>query len=121
MNNRNDRTKLCIDLHNNLAPDLPRSVTDKVFAKAWEDGHANGEHEVTQQYEELLEIARAAHRITHGPAFEVQIDGQYGIQDGTIHLIRDGKEIVMWDSAEWVEDPSLVYVIANAIVTKGGA
>jgi hypothetical protein len=58
----------------------------------------------------------------HAPAlhrrslmFEVQIEGEYGVTDGSIHLLKDGEEVVMWDSAEWVEDPSLVYVIANAI------
>lgn len=47
--------------------------------------------------------------------FKLEIEGEYGENDGTIHLLIDGAEIVMWDSAEWAEDPSLVYVIANAI------
>lgn len=47
--------------------------------------------------------------------FTVEIEGEYGVTDGSIHLLIDGEEVVMWDSAEWVEDPSLVYVIANAI------
>jgi hypothetical protein len=25
----------------------------------------------------------------------------------------------MWDSSEWIDDPSLVYVIANAINRRG--
>lgn len=50
--------------------------------------------------------------------FEVVIDGEYGTTDGAIYLLVDGSEVVMWDSAEWAEDPSLVYVIANAI-SKG--
>lgn len=47
--------------------------------------------------------------------FEVAIEGEYGVEDGSIRLLQDGKEVVMWDSREWVEDPSLVFVIANAI------
>lgn len=47
--------------------------------------------------------------------FRIDIAGEYGDTDGSIHLFEDSEEIVMWDSAEWVEDPSLVYVIANAI------
>jgi hypothetical protein len=47
--------------------------------------------------------------------FTLEIEGEYGEDDGSIHLMVDGQEVVMWDSAEWVEDPSLVYVIANAI------
>lgn len=45
----------------------------------------------------------------------VQIEGEYGVTDGSIHIHVDGEERVMWDSAEWVEDPSLVYVIVNAV------
>lgn len=47
--------------------------------------------------------------------FAVEIDGEYGVTDGSIHLLIDGREVVMWDSAEWAEDPSLTYVIAEAI------
>ena len=47
--------------------------------------------------------------------FSIAIAGEYGAQDGSIHLLVDGTEVVMWDSAEWAEDPSLVYVIAEAI------
>lgn len=47
--------------------------------------------------------------------FRVEIDGEYGTEDGSIHLFQGGEEVVMWDSREWIEDPSLVYVIANAI------
>lgn len=45
----------------------------------------------------------------------VDIAGEYGTVDGSIHIHKAGREVVMWDSLEWVEDPSLVYVIANAI------
>lgn len=48
-------------------------------------------------------------------AFTVEIDGEYGTNDGAIRLMNREQEIVMWDSAEWIEDPSLVYVIVNAI------
>lgn len=47
--------------------------------------------------------------------FEIVNAGEYGVNDGSIHLMVDGKEVVMWDSAEWAEDPSLVFVIAEAI------
>jgi hypothetical protein len=48
-------------------------------------------------------------------AFHVEIHGEYGENDGDIHLMDGDEELVMWDSAEWIEDPSLVFVIANAI------
>lgn len=47
--------------------------------------------------------------------FRVEIDGSYGEPDGAVRLLDDDEELVMWDSAEWIEDPSLVFVIANAI------
>lgn len=40
-------------------PNVPAKISDLVFAKAWEDGHANGEHEVEQVYEDLAEIVMA--------------------------------------------------------------
>jgi hypothetical protein len=48
-------------------------------------------------------------------AFRVETEGGYGKPDGAIRLMDDDEELVMWDSVEWQEDPSLVYVIANAI------
>ncbi len=51
--------------------------------------------------------------------FRVEIRGEYGVRDGSIHLFNGDTEIVMWDSAEWEEDPSLVFVIANAIARRG--
>lgn len=47
--------------------------------------------------------------------FRIDIAGEYGDNDGSIHLMDGEAELVMWDSAEWIEDPSLVFVIANAI------
>lgn len=45
----------------------------------------------------------------------IEIYGEYGENDGTVHIGDEHGEIVMWDSAEWVEDPSLVFVITSAI------
>lgn len=57
----------------------------------------------------------------------VEIDGQYGRLadgqnlegvEGAIYIFDeddDDREVIMWDSTEWIEDPSLVFVIANAI------
>lgn len=59
---------------------------------------------------DLSEAGRAA-----GSAFRVDIAGEYGNPDGSIHLMDGEHELVMWDSAEWAGDPSLLYVIANAI------
>lgn len=49
----------------------------------------------------------------------IEIAGEYGVTEGSIHLFNpDGSEKVMWVSDEWVEDPSLVYVIVNAVVQE---
>ncbi len=48
-------------------------------------------------------------------AITVEINGEYGVDAGDIHILFNGAELIMWDSAEWQEDPSLVFVIANAI------
>lgn len=70
---------------------------------------------------ERIDTLRARVRDDQGGSVEgfyVEIAGDYGVTEGSIHLHgrADGSdEIVMWDSAEWVEDPSLVYVIVNAI------
>lgn len=47
----------------------------------------------------------------------VTIDGDYGIDDGQITIFRqiNSEEIAHWTSDEWIEDPSLVYVIAEAV------
>ncbi|ORB76900.1 hypothetical protein BST46_27535 [Mycobacterium timonense] len=48
----------------------------------------------------------------------IRIEGEYGLNEGSIHIEdQNGTEMLMWESAEWSEDPSLVYVIANAITT----
>ncbi len=41
-------------------PSVPKSVTAKVFNKAWDDGHANGEHEVEMHYVEIADIVLEA-------------------------------------------------------------
>jgi hypothetical protein len=48
-------------------------------------------------------------------ALRVEIDGEYRDPDGSIRLMAGGTELVMWDSQERIEDPSLVFVIAEAI------
>ena len=43
-------------LHGSYAPDLPRSVHDKVSGKAWQMGHSSGYHEVENYYSELIDM-----------------------------------------------------------------
>jgi hypothetical protein len=45
----------------------------------------------------------------------IEIAGEYGTADGSIHILDEHGEVVMWDSAEWIEDSSLVFVIAEAV------
>lgn len=47
----------------------------------------------------------------------VDISGQYGVKDGEITIYWDtiAHLPVTWTSQEWIEDPSLVFVIAEAI------
>jgi hypothetical protein len=49
----------------------------------------------------------------------IEIDGEYGNDDpataGGIHIRDDHGEIVMWDSQEWIDEPSVVFIIATAI------
>lgn len=35
---------------------FPKAISDKVYAKAWEDGHSSGLYEVATNYEELAEM-----------------------------------------------------------------
>lgn len=48
-------------------------------------------------------------------SFAVEIHGGYGDDEVDIVLTDDGQGLVMWTSDEWVAEPSLVAVIANAI------
>lgn len=52
-------------------------------------------------------------------SYRTEIDGEYGIVDGAVRILdaATGEEVLAWDSSEWTEDPSLMYVIANAIET----
>ena len=51
--------QFAVDLASELANDLPKSVQDKIFALAWENGHASGYSEVANFYEGYAEFARA--------------------------------------------------------------
>lgn len=44
------------------AADLPKYVSDRVFALAWENGHANGEGEVEMFYVDIADVAGDAFR-----------------------------------------------------------
>lgn len=57
---RDERERLSTRLAEAFLPNLPPSVTGKVFERAWEDGHSGGEHEVEIHYEEIAVIALAA-------------------------------------------------------------
>jgi hypothetical protein len=91
-------------------PDLPQFVADLVAN--YPDGlDSIVEPEKVKAIIDSLDVAP--------DAFRVEIRGQYGEPGGSIHLFNGGTETVMWDSAEWEEDPSLVFVIVNAIVRRG--
>ena len=56
-----ERETLAQDLRQKyLLPGTPDEVAEKVFRKAWEDGHASGTYAVEQEYDDLSEIANAA-------------------------------------------------------------
>ena len=56
-----ERETLAQDLRQKyLLPDIPDEVAEKVFNKAWEDGHASGAHEVEMHYEEMKDMVNAA-------------------------------------------------------------
>lgn len=56
-----EREMLAQDLKQKyLRPGIPDEVAERVFRKAWDDGHASGNHEVEMQYDELSEIVNAA-------------------------------------------------------------
>ena len=44
------------------AADLPKSVADRVFALAWENGHSNGDGEVESYYVDFADLAGDAYR-----------------------------------------------------------
>lgn len=54
-------------------------------------------------------------RISDEPKAYIDIDGEYGSDLGSIRIYDKFGEVVMWDCSEWAEDPSLMFVIANAI------
>ena len=64
-----------------------------------------------------LDIAYLSDRPSSAPTpgFRVEIEGEYGAEAGAIRLLDGSEELLCWDSAEWCEDPSLLFVIANAI------
>jgi hypothetical protein len=45
------------------ARDLPKPIADRVFALAWEHGHANGEGEVEFYYVDFADLAGDAYRV----------------------------------------------------------
>lgn len=47
--------------------------------------------------------------------FHVVIEGEYGDDEGSIHLMNGDTEIVTWEYREWAEDPSLVFIITYTI------
>ena len=57
-----ERDRLADKLAADYAPSLPEPVSDRVFALAWEEGHANGEGEVENCYIDLADLAGDAYR-----------------------------------------------------------
>lgn len=51
-----------VDLAQELADDLPKTVQDRIFQLAWDEGHASGYSEVANHYEELAEFACAVRK-----------------------------------------------------------
>lgn len=51
---RKQREALAKHLKEEHLPNSPKEVSDVVFDKAWEDGHASGEGEVAMHYSELV-------------------------------------------------------------------
>jgi hypothetical protein len=56
---RKERETLSNRLREKYAPNLPEKITNMIFNKAWDDGHASGEHEVEYAYDEIATIANA--------------------------------------------------------------
>lgn len=88
----------------------------------WVDPLATGDDSIWRETCDEHDTFAAEHEPVIG--FTIDIAGEYGTPEGSIHLLDEHGEIVMWDSAEWVEDPSVVYVIAESIrlgTTEGAA
>lgn len=74
------RTQFAVDLAQQyLPPELSKRVTDAVFWKAWEDGHASGYRSVEDIYEDLAELATLV--------FE---EGVQHEKDRQMQMARDG-------------------------------
>lgn len=54
------RDEFAANLAAEYLPAMPSTVTDKVFAKAWEDGHSTGYALVEDMYSELADLLDAA-------------------------------------------------------------
>lgn len=55
------RKEILEEFKNDLAveycvDDLPKEIQDKIFSKAYEDGHASGYYDIAWHYEELAEF-----------------------------------------------------------------
>lgn len=57
---RQEREALADTLAATYASVLPEHVADKVFALAWEYGHAHGEGEVESHYIDFADLAHSA-------------------------------------------------------------
>lgn len=58
---QSERDLLAQDLRQKyLIERVPDEIAQRVFNKAWEDGHASGTHEVEMHYDDLSEIVNAA-------------------------------------------------------------
>jgi len=48
--------------------------------------------------------------------YTVDISGALGRPGGSLHILdAAGNEVLTWDFAEWQDNPTLVYVIADAV------
>lgn len=59
---RREREALGDQLAADYAADLPKTVTDRVFSLAWDQGHAYGKGEVEAFYIDVVDIAGDAYR-----------------------------------------------------------
>ena len=60
----------------------------------------------------------SGNKISEANKVTVKIEGELGGSDGSIHFYGRGAEIVMWTDDEWVEDPSVVYAVTNAVINS---